>query len=103
MSAEVLRIARSTAAPADDGVAILVLLDERARVAARLADLDGAIAGRCRAFSAAHGYRVTLRPDQVRRALAAQQPPAGALGQAPAAPAVHTPRAAGAPATRKAR
>jgi hypothetical protein len=48
---------------------LLRKMAERERVAARLASLDRDISAACRAWSDDRGYRVPLRPEQVRRAL----------------------------------
>ena len=49
------------------------LLSERQARAQRLAQDDAKIAELCRRWSDEHGYRVTLRPEQVLRALEAER------------------------------
>jgi len=45
---------------------VLILMQERDRKAWDLARLDERIAAECRRYSFEHGYRVVLRPEQVR-------------------------------------
>ena len=42
---------------------------ERASLVARLADVDRRMSDFCTRYSDAHGYRMKLSPDQVRRSL----------------------------------
>lgn len=62
-----LRVVAAAQDDADDGAAVLRLIAEREAQARLLADLDARIAEACRRYSYARGYRVPLRPEQVRR------------------------------------
>jgi len=61
-----------------DEARLTKLLAEREAATARIVEIDGKLADLCRAYSRAHGYRIVLRPDQVRRAIEAEKGPSDA-------------------------
>ncbi len=88
MSAEVLALAQPGVTPTKDR-GILALLARKARIAAELAATEAEIARRVRAWSYDRGYRVPLRPEQVRDEII--RTASGATPPAPSVPAVSSP------------
>lgn len=65
--------------PPDPETLLLAAVDRRETLRRELAELDAEIAEGCRAWSFSRGYRVPLRPEQIRRAIeAARQQETGA-------------------------
>lgn len=72
MGAAVLRLAPRAAKPVSDGTRVPGWMAEREALVRQIAALDVRIAAECRAYSDAHGFRMTLRPEQVCRDITAR-------------------------------
>lgn len=56
-----------------DEARLTKLLAEREAAVAKTAEIDGKLAALCLAYSRVHGYRVVLRPEQMKRAIKAEK------------------------------